>query len=104
MKDELRPCAVVFKEIHPWSYERGLFHRWCEPQQRVSTADKKTKLVALVELQTGSITEVKPDDMWFLDTAKQMDKFTELKGFESVVAKTLEEAEQRMNDELKEPF
>ena len=69
MPNELRPCTYLsMGKRFP-----ALFHGWIS-FRGVKHGIKEGDCVALVELPTGSMTFLRPDDIFFSDTIKQVEK------------------------------
>lgn len=74
MQNELRPCVF----LSCGKIVKGLFHCWSISQGDCISHTHKGETVALVENEYGTILERKPNEVWFIDSQKEMDKFDNL--------------------------
>ena len=76
MPNELRPCVFLFGG----DQHKGLFHCWSVYTKNYLSHTKNGQMVALVENKNGIIFEVDSDNIYFLDTRIQMEKFEDYFG------------------------
>lgn len=70
---ELRPCIFRCRG----SKRVGLFHCWAVSNGNDIYYTKKGETVALVENKNGAILEINSNNIYFIDTDKQMIKFND---------------------------
>lgn len=76
IKGLLRPCIV-------YGDKKALFHRWSDKCQVIEPSiavgghpgGQLSQTVAIIEYEDGSVAEVYPSRVRFLDTPGQMDEF-----------------------------
>lgn len=75
MQNELRPCRYV--TITRGTERMGLFHCWAVSNGNTLYSISKGETVALVEVANGKVLEIKSQNVCFLDTVKQQEKYQE---------------------------